>query len=235
MRKKKQPVISSSDEEYYDENAALSATTLNIATHLINENCEDWLGAFSNVTLGGNVKKNVSASSWIDRAALLGTDREIWLLYKRSQTVHRPCFHETEDENGIPRNCEYPLNFSSKEISEYLAVLCLEASLEHCLYGRDYSGGSTIAVHAFSRSPWTSPYIAALWLELRLQRLSDALGGVHEYLIWVHELDTPLQRVLRNLGWYAESYSEKYQNIGFSKLLLLRPRSSLPAIGKATR
>lgn len=96
-----------------------------------------------------------------------------------------------------------------------------------------------VSVAALCRDPWSEAAPTASWLDMRLRDASEALGGALELRISVPEADTPLQRELRGMGYFAEDYlpdqtynpslpwSRNLGSIRFIKLLRIRDRHLL--------
>jgi hypothetical protein len=153
---------------------------------------------------------------------------EAWLLW----TMDKPVLGTSEGGTKVHR-----AKYASQQYQTFLMFSTLPSAPD--------SGGQPVTVvNSFCRDPWADTELVACWADMRLLKAAESLygysgasgavfsGTAKEVRWYVMELDTPLQRALKLLGWTCREFEpdslppcpvRKIGILQFVKPIVLKP------------
>lgn len=160
---------------------------------------------------------------------------EAWLLYTREQAFS-PRINFNPSPNEIPPYSEQPSPFIPADLNP-LENFCHYASRYYpttrttlvpvafvLISPYDQSYQSLMSLDCFCRDPWADTAACVEWADSKLMQCVGVIKGVDELRVVATESDTPLQRELRKQGYFCFEYKQESGELGFGKILRLRPR-----------
>lgn len=160
-------------------------------------------------------------------------ENEVWLLH-RMQRAFFPYMRKATLKKYVQQGMQIPygLRYVFSNLPKYLQAF--EALL--LISPVVVEGGLYVDCDALCRDPWSDTALCAYWADKRLRAASEALGGATELRMTATFNDTPLQRELKNLGYFCFEVDEKAGEYHFSKVLEPRARKHVFAeIRKKTK